>query len=359
MAELPTLDYNLSTPEERIEYVNTLLENNINEELPNKYLTYLADYILFVADKNQTKKERNAEHSIVTKNREITVSKRQVSFEEVVSNLENGEDGIYALISNDKNKILDYREPLTNEDFEKMPELTGYLNIIERLKAQFKKAKGQKKFSLKKQIIETWQQMYMLKASYTGAPARTKTPAQIKSLAHMDLDETIYFDANDYPQSTCMVSLYNPEHVSVLLTYYNQLKQESWEDLRSDMHWLLIDLDNLVARTLKDKPILRDLLDWKIAGYTNDEIQIFMNSKYGIQHTNQYFSTLWRNRIPKMIVEEAQKHYLLWYYTHNHTGTWKRCGKCGQLKLAHPLFFSKNNSKDSYYSICKECRNKH
>ena len=359
MAELPTLDYNLSTPEERIEYVNTLLENNINEELPNKYLTYLADYILFVADKNQTKKERNAEHSIVTKNREITVSKRQVSFEEVVSNLENGEDGIYALISNDKNKILDYREPLTNEDFEKMPELTGYLNIIERLKAQFKKVKGQKKFSLKKQIIETWQQMYMLKASYTGAPARTKTPAQIKSLAHMDLDETIYFDANGYPKSTCMVSLYNPEHVSVLLTYYNQLKQESWEDLRSDMHWLLIDLDNLIARTLKDKPILRDLLDWKIAGYTNDEIQIFMNSKYGIQHTNQYFSTLWRNRIPKMIVEEAQKHYLIWYYTHNHTGTWKRCGKCGQLKLAHPLFFSKNNSKDSYYSICKECRNKH
>ena len=240
-----------------------------------------------------------------------------------------------------------------------MPELTGYLNIIERLKAQFKKAKGQKKFSLKKQIIETWQQMYMLKASYTGAPARTKTPAQIKSLAHMDLDETIYFDTNDYPQSTCMVSLYNPEHVSVLLTYYNQLKQESWEDLRSDMHWLLMDLDNLITRTLKDKPILRDLLDWKIAGYTNDEIQIFMNSKYGIQHTNQYFSTLWRNRIPKMIVEEAQKHYLIWYYTHNHTGTWKRCGKCGQLKLAHPLFFSKNNSKDSYYSICKECRNKH
>ena len=68
-----------------------------------------------------------------------------------------------------------------------MPELTGYLNIIERLKAQFKKLKA-KRNSLKKQIIETWQQMYMLKASYTGAPARTKTPAQIKSLAHMDLD---------------------------------------------------------------------------------------------------------------------------------------------------------------------------
>ena len=359
MTDLSTFDYNLSTPEERIACVNQILEEHRDDELSNKYLTYLADYILFVADKNQTKKERDVEHPIVTKNREVTISKRQVSFEEVVANLENGEDGIYALISNDKNKILDYREPLTNADFERMPELTGYLNIIERLKAQFKKAKGQKKFSLKRQIIETWQQMYMLKASYTGSPARAKTPAQIKSLAHMNLAENITIDENGYPQSDCIISLYNPEHVSILLTYYYQLKQESQEDLRGDMHWLLIDLENIVQSALKDKPILKDLLEWKMVGYTNDEIQIFMNSKYNVQHTNQYFSTLWKNRIPKIIVEEAQKRYLIWYYKHNHTGVWKKCGKCGQLKLAHPLFFSKNNSKDSYYSICKECRNKH
>lgn len=359
MTDIPSLDYSLPTPEERVECVKRILEKTPSDNLTPKYLTYLTDYILFVADRNQTKKEKETEHPIVTKNREITISKRQVSFEEVVSNLENGEDGIYALIANDKNRILDYREPLTNEDFDRMPELTGYLNVIERLQAQFKKATGQRKFSLKRQIIETWQQMYMLKASYTGAPARSKTPTQIKSLAHMDLSENIYIDDNGFPQSDGIISLYNPEHVSILLTYYNQLKQESAEDLRGDMHWLLIDLEELINRTLKDKPILRDLLDWKILGYTNDEIQLFMNSKYNIQHTNQYFSTLWRNRIPRLIVEEAQKRYLFWYYKHNHTGTWKRCGKCGQLKLAHPLFFSKNNSKDSYYSICKECRNKH
>lgn len=356
--ELSNLDYTLSTPEERIECVNKLLQST-TEELSSKYLNYLADYILFVADKNQTKKERETEHPIVTKNREITVAKRQISFEEIVSNLENGEDGIYSLISNDKNRIMDYREPLTNEDFDRIPELTAYLNIIERLKAQFNRAQGQKKFSLKRQIIETWQQMYMLKSSYTGSPARSKTPAQIKSLAHMDLSENIYIDANGYPQSDGLISIYNPEHVSILLTYYSQLKQESAEDLRGDMHWLLIDLEDLIKKTFKNKPIMQDLLDYKILGYTNDEIQIFMNSKYGIQHTNQYFSTLWRNRIPKLIVEEAQKHYLNWYYTNKEYGTWKKCGKCGKTKLAHPLFFSKNNSKDSYYSICKECRNKH
>lgn len=355
----PALDYSLMTPEERIECVNKILQNADTDKLSNKYLTCLADYILFVVDKNQTKKERKEEHPIVTKNREITVSKRQISFEEVVANLENGEDGIYALISNDKNKILDYREPLTDEDFERMPELVGYLTVIERLKHQFKKAKGPKKFSLKKQIIETWQQMYLLKSSHLATPARAKTPSQIKSLAHMNLSENITIDENGYPQSDGMISIYNPVHVSILLTYYNQLKNESTEDLQGDMHWLLIDLDSIIETALKDKPILKDLLDWKKTGYTNEEIQFFMNSKYNVQHTGQYFSTLWRNRIPKLLVEEAQKRYLTWYYKNNHTGVWKRCGKCGKMKLAHPLFFSKNNSKDSYYSICKECRNKH
>nr|DAG20838.1 MAG TPA: meiotic chromosome segregation protein [Caudoviricetes sp.] len=37
----------------------------------------------------------------------------------------------------------------------------------------------------------------------------------------------------------------------------------------------------------------------------------------------------------------------------------KKCSKCGQVKPANNLFFSKNKtSKDNWYSICKRCRNK-
>ena len=47
------------------------------------------------------------------------------------------------------------------------------------------------------------------------------------------------------------------------------------------------------------------------------------------------------------------------HYTEEERGKWKRCSKCGQIKLANNRFFSKNNtSKDGWYSICKECRNK-
>jgi hypothetical protein len=47
-------------------------------------------------------KQEKKEKKILTENRMATVNKRECSFEGLVSQLENGEDGIYNLISNDK-----------------------------------------------------------------------------------------------------------------------------------------------------------------------------------------------------------------------------------------------------------------
>ena len=39
-------------------------------------------------------------------------------------------------------------------------------------------------------------------------------------------------------------------------------------------------------------------------------------------------------------------------------GKYKKCSRCGKIKLAHNKYFSKNKtSKDGFYSICKSCRN--
>ena len=78
-----------------------------------------------------------------------------------------------------------------------------------------------------------------------------------------------------------------------------------------------------------------------------------------IKHSVEYISSLWRNKIPKLIAEQAQKDWLEWYYTNKKKGYWKKCSRCGQIKLGHNKFFSKNKtSKDGWYSICKDCRNK-
>lgn len=88
------LDYSLQTPEERNELVKKILEEN--PEPNEKYLEILADYLVLCMEK-QEKKEKK----ILTENRLATINKREISFEGLVSQLENGEDGIYNLISDD------------------------------------------------------------------------------------------------------------------------------------------------------------------------------------------------------------------------------------------------------------------
>jgi len=68
---------------------------------------------------------------------------------------------------------------------------------------------------------------------------------------------------------------------------------------------------------------------------------------------------LWRKKIPGIIASTAEDQYLTWYYLTKEQGKFKKCSKCGQIKLAHIKYFSKNKtSKDGFYSICKSCRNK-
>ena len=120
------------------------------------------------------------------------------------------------------------------------------------------------------------------------------------------------------------------------------------------------DLDSLIENTLReDYPLYYDLLIYKIDGKQNIEIQKLLQEKHGVKHSIEYISSLWRKKIPKLIAAEAEKEYLVWYYTVKEYGQWKKCSRCGEIKLAHNIFFSKNSSsKDGWYSICKCCRNK-
>ena len=354
------LDYNLKTGEERTEYVDWLLTKIPPSKIDNKTLSYLSNYILFIGDKNQTKKERTAAHPVLTKNREATIDKRQVSYEGIVSSLENGEDGLYTMIRNDKNQILDPRDPISEEEKQNIPGMQGYMNTIQSLQKQLDKATtSSARWSLKRAIIETWQQAYILKASWNGLSGRSKPTNQIKTLIHSSIPEDVYFDKEGYPHSRAALSLLNPTHVSFLLCYYSELKQECYDDLQSDIHFLLLDLEDLAEKALLQKyPLLYDVIIWKVDNLTNEEIQIKVNEKYGEWHTEQYYSSLWRKRIPKLIVEEAQKQYLIWYYTNIEKGYWKKCSKCGEIKLGHPMFYSRNTTKDHFYSQCKECKNR-
>ena len=353
------LDYDIKNLDERKRIVQEIVDSG--EHLSKKQLGYLADYLLYAADSEQTGKEKKREYPITTKNRNVTISKRQVSFEGVAESLPSGEDGIYSMIVDDKNALLDRREPITEEDIRDIPGMAEKAAVLENLKGQLDRKEGEDRYSIKRQIISTYQEMYTLKASRKQGMAKSRMNSQIHSMAHTTWDEEIVIGEDGLPKSNALVSLLRPDHVAFVLKYYSKLKQESWEDLNSDMHFLLLDLEDLtVSALLPDHAMLYDLVVMEVDGLTGSEIARRMESKWGIVHSEQYFSTLWCKRIPKMIAEEAQKRYLIWYYTFEHPelATWKICRTCGQKKLAHPLFFHKNTSKDGFYSKCRECRSK-
>ena len=56
---------------------------------------------------------------------------------------------------------------------------------------------------------------------------------------------------------------------------------------------MMLDLDNLVEDTLKEKyPLYYDLLIYKIDGRSNAEIQLLLEIDYGIKHSVEYISSL-------------------------------------------------------------------
>ena len=110
------LDYTLENPEDRNNLVKKILEEN--PEPNEKYLEILADYLILCMEK-QEKKEKK----ILTENRMTTVNKRETSFEGLVSQFENGEDGIYNLITNNKNIIFHPKITITKKDLEEIAPL--------------------------------------------------------------------------------------------------------------------------------------------------------------------------------------------------------------------------------------------
>ena len=345
------LDYTLQDPGARNELVKKIIEQTPPQRLTPKYLQLLANYLVFAMDKEERKKK-----NIITDNRMVTVNKRETSFEGLVEKFQNGEDGIYNIITNDKNIIFTPKISITEEDIQTIPGMKQLRDAIAQIEAQEKVATGKRRFLLKKQLIEMRKEQYVLKNTF-------KPPIYClnatKSFNHIALEEKISVNEDGSLKIEGNFSLLNPDHVSAVLCNYSRIKQDCWGQFSSDSYYMIQDLENLVDETLeKDFPLYYDLLIYKIDGKTNEEIQSLLERDYGVRHSVEYISSLWRNKIPKMIAEQARKDWLIWHYTFEEKGQWKKCSRCGQIKLAHNMFFSKNNtSKDGFYSICKDCRN--
>ena len=342
------LDYSLQSPEERAKLVEQILEEN--PEPSDKYLEVLTDYLVLCMEK-QEKKEKK----ILTENRMTTVNKRETSFEGLVSQLENGEDGIYNLVNEDKQTIFQPKVTITKKDLEEIPELRQLREAIEVWETKLQSAEGRDAFIIKKALIELRKDQYLIKNAY-------RVPVQITSVVGaktpVKLEDTTHeFDKDGYPIPEG-VSLMNPEVCSAILCNYSQLYQNGWGSFDNDTWYLIESFDKISSKALADYPLYERIVQYKIDGLQNIDIQKRIEKEFGIKHSVEYISSLWRNKIPKLIASTAEDEFLDYYYQEIEKGKWKKCSRCGQIKLAHNKYFSKNKtSRDGFYSICKECRN--
>ena len=347
----PRLDYTITDPQERNQKVHEIVNSVSPEKLTPYYLEQLTKYL---TETPENKKEKK----VLTDNRMVTINKRETSYEGLVAKLENGEDGIYNFMTGgDKNILLVPKIQITEDDIATIPGLKELREEIKKVEIRQRAARGKQKFLLTKQLIEMRQDQYVLKSSYKPPVAMMKVT---KSVNQIDLDEHITVDENGDPVSDCLVSLFDPHHVCCLLCNYSKLKEDCWGHFDSDWWYLMEDFDNLSERALKeDYPILYDIMIYKIDGLQNKDIAARIKQDYDVSYSVEYLSAVWRKKIPKIIADKAKEEWIVWHYTYEEKGKWKRCSRCHEVKLAHPYFFTRNKTaKDGWYSMCKCCRNK-
>ena len=300
-------------------------------------------------------KQERKERKILTDNRMMTVNKRECSFEGLVSQLENGEDGIYNLITDNKNQIFQPKVTITKKDLDEIQPLQQLREAINVWEAKLKVTEGKDAFVIKKALIEMRKDQYVIKNAYR----RPIVPNKLTRSTHVTIlpDETSSFDEEGYPIPKG-VSLLNPVVCSAILCNYSRLKEDSFDRFEGDLYYLMLAFDEIADKALKEYPLYEKIVECKVDGLQNTQIQEILQVEFGIKHSLEYISSLWRKKIPKLIASQAEDEYLYWYYLNIEKGKYKKCSRCGQVKLAHNKYFSKNKtSRDGFYSICKKCRN--
>lgn len=352
MVKVIKLDYTLESPEERKALVEKIIEET--PDITPGYLDVLANYLVVPMEKQERKQKR-----ILTDNRMATVNKRECSFESLVSQLENGEDGIYNLIKENKNMIFQPKISITQHDLDTIPYLRQLRESIALWEDALKRASGKDAFVIKKALIEMRKEQYIIKQAYQRPMIPGKLTRSVGSYPSLDDDSELVKTSGSYPELKISgISLLDGAVVGAILCNYSKLKEDSYGHFNGDMWYLIQSFEDICDKALEEYPIYKRILEMKIDKIQNVDIRRKLKEEFGETYTVEYISNLWRNKIPGLIAIKAQEELIIHEYKRKKYPM-KKCTKCGQIKPAHNRFFSKNStSSDGLYSICKKCRNK-
>ena len=153
------------------------------------------------------------------------------------------------------------------------------------------------------------------------------------------------------------IDLTNSDHVYHLLEMYGTLKENSYENLECDMKYLLWELEDYISRANLSEARFWILIR-KIDKATNEQIRDELQEKFGLNYSDNYISTIYKQMICGQIAKAAEIAYDEFRFK-DQPEKFKVCSTCGMKLLRdNRNFIKKQNSKDGLAARCKMCDKK-
>ena len=226
-------------------------------------------------------------------------------------------------------KVKDLK--LEKEDLEKYPPMKDYYEFYNYLKEESKRLWGTKNLSkeemvrrgkikkllpeIKKDMMDAKKQLQM--------PIIWKSPLKDHGGADYDL-----------------LDMFDKEVVKELLRVHKGV------DLQDDLSCILVDLENLINKIeFTDKQ--RKVLELWSNGLATGEI----SKKLKLDPST---ITKCLNGVVDLIVKQYEKEYEEWYYLNIRKGIYKKCSRCGEVKLVSQ-FDKDKKGKYGVRGYCKNC----
>lgn len=312
-------------------------QHNVFQELDK-----MANYILYSPDGERITKK--TKYNFYTENRFQKELHKELSIDKMVEDVEEmSEDEIDTnvydevidfLIRKGENYKKSKKQKITKKDLKDkelkcVQEYQDYINYakieLDRLREEGKDYPKQKRLA---RILKEVKKDQLLAKDLIKGTIYFKDV--LPDTTEIDYDQFDFFDK---------------EHVMALL------KCPPIEDLLSDKGCLIYDLNRLLEKCNLSPA------DWEILRLYREE-DLSLTDIANKLNVKQPFVSATLNKICNKIIDVYEAIYEDWYYLNIVKGKYKKCSKCGEIKIANERNFGKHpNTKDGLQSICKICDN--
>lgn len=387
------LDFSIPTSTGRRDYVEKYMADNSDKKFSSSDLETIANYILYGKDENSGESiVDRKEVQIKTKYNSYS-KKEPESLDELIESPTFDE----RIFNTDKNRYKSIKPKIDREKDADVPGIKELWKSIDRYQHIIDANTGKvddpaapklssvELYKFKHMVIDLRRQQFYLRDMVKpticmfGTSARKVYPQEsdgipwdlensdftIAPLGVLIGNDEKFFNPREYrgPEYTYnteakyTIDFRNFEHIYYLLENYEDLKISVVNKPDSTIGFLLDTLDFYIEQAnLNDAK--KVILNYKKSRVQNEIIRKKLEKDFGLTHSANYISTIWKQKICKEIADAAQLHYD-YYLNREKPFKWKKCNQCGKIKLKDTReFMRKSRSSDGLASRCKECDKK-